>query len=157
MNDRSAYLFISIAALINLMILINSKEYKNCYCNQKKEPILIGITLALFYLHYFIHCFGLYGFLFNNKWILGLYLLVPLFIVLSWKYFKSIFFKNACSLTNVTDRLCKFPSNKSMNFEEIYRTIGVPDIKIKGHTSNLAYFVLTIFGYSFAIYKLFRR
>ena len=157
MNDKLAYLFITIAAFINLAILLNSDEYKRCNCNQNGDTKLIIVTLFLFYLHYFIHCFGLYGFLFDNKWILGLYLIVPIIIVTGWSIGKSSFFKSACGLTNVTDRLCKMGTHDTMNFDEIYRQMCIPDISIKGYKSNLAYFLLTIFGYAFAIYKLFKN
>jgi len=157
MNDKLAYLFITVAAFINLIILLNSDDYKRCNCNQKGDTKLILVTLFLFYLHYFIHCFGLYGFLFDNKWILGLYLIVPIIIVSGWSIGKSSFFKSACGLTNVTDRLCKMGIHDTMHFDEIYRIMCIPDISIKGYKSNLAYFLLTIFGYAFAIYKLIKN
>lgn len=157
MNDKLAYLFITIAAFINLSILLSSDKYKQCNCNQKGDTTLILVTIFLFYLHYFIHCFGLYGFLFNNKWILGLYLIVPIIIMAGWSLGKSSFFKSACGLTNVTDRLCKMGVHDTMHFDEIYRTLCIPDISIKGYKSNLAYFVITIIGYSIAIYKLFKN
>jgi hypothetical protein len=157
MNDKLVYLFISFAAFLNLLILIHGKEYTKCYCNQKKTPIILITTLFLFYLHYFIHCFGLYGFLFSNKWILSVYLIIPPIIVLGWTYNKSEHFKSACVLTNVTDSLCQLPKEETIHFDEIYRTLCVPDITIKGYTSNSAYFVLTIIGYIIAIYKLFKH
>lgn len=155
MNDRLAYIFISLAALLNLFVLLRGTEYTKCYCNQKKKPIILIITLFIFYLHYFIHCFGLYGFLFSNKWILCLYLFIPPIIVLGWKYCKTEHFKSACILTNVTDSLCQLPKGDTINFDEIFRTLCVPDITICGYTSNLAYFLLTVFGYGIALYKLF--
>lgn len=157
MNDKLAYLFITVAAFINLMILLRGKEYSKCNYNQKKNVKLIMVTIFLFYLHYFIHSFSLYGFLFDNKWILGLYLIFPPIIIMGWSIGKSEFFKSACGLTNVTDKLCKMTKNETVHFVEIYRTMCVPEIHVKGYDSNSAFFFLTIFGYIIALYKLFKN
>ncbi len=154
MNDKLVYIIISVAAFINFLILLSGKEYTKCFCNQKKTPVILTVTLFLFYLHYFIHCFGLYGFLFDNKWILGVYLLIPPIIVFGWSYCKSEHFKSGCTLTNVTVKLCKLPKGEDIHFDEIYRKLHVPDITVMGHTSNAAYFFLTVFGYMFALYKI---
>ena len=146
MSDKLVYILISIFALINLFILLRGKEYTKCYCNQKKKPIVLVITIFIFYLHYFIHCFGLYGFLFSNKWLLSLYLIIPPIIVLGWTYCKTEQFKSACVLSNVTDSLCELLKGEAIRFDEMYRAMNVPDVQIMKYNSNLAYFILTIGG-----------
>jgi len=157
MDDKLVYMFISFMAFINFIILIKSSHYNQCYCNQKKTPILLTITMFIFYMHYFIHCFGLYGFLFNNKGILLIYLAVPITVCICWKLFTNKYFKSACVLTNYTDILCNLPEKESIYFDEIYRTLGVPDINVFESKTNIAFICITIIGYCIALYKLFKK
>ena len=51
MGDLLAYSFISIASLLNLILLLNSKEYNKCNKNQGTKLQLV--ILFSLYLHYF--------------------------------------------------------------------------------------------------------
>lgn len=157
MDDRLVYWFIFFAGLINVFILILSGEYNKCYCNQNTNYILIVFTLFCFFLHYFLHCFSLYGFLFNNKKLILLYLIIPPVIWLGWLINKTPYFKSACLLTNFTDLLCNLPFKESVRFVEVYRYIGVPDISVGYTCTSLAYVLLTVIGYPIGLYKLFKK
>lgn len=157
MNDRLIYYFISCAALLNIFVLILSGEYNKCYNNQFPNYLLIVFTLFCLFLHYFLHCFSLYGFLFDDKILLWLYLIIPPIIWLGWLINKTEYFKSACLLTNATDLLCKLSRQNGVRFIEIYRYLGVPDISIGYTCTCLAFVILTIVGYPIAIYKLLKK
>lgn len=156
MGDKFAYSFIIFASLLNLLLLLSSREYNKC-----KKPRTVYKTLVIwfsFFIHYFIHTFGLYGFLFNNKVILSIYLCIPVVIGAGWKLNKTNLFKSGCTLTNLTDMLCDIDKNMdTMNFIEIYRTMGVPDINIGFTKTSPAFLFITLVGYGIAIYKLTRK
>ncbi len=154
MDDKFVYLFISIMAFINLFLLLSSDEYKRCFLRQECPKITI-ITIFAFYLHYFIHCFSLYGFLFNNKILLLIYLLTPPIIGTSWMFFTTKHFSSSCVLTNFTDTLCDIENGNSIKFIDIYRSMGIPDVKVINSSTNTAYMVIMIVGYFIGLVKLF--
>jgi hypothetical protein len=151
MNDKFAYLFISGMALVNLILLLTSDEYKRCKPCSKKTS---AITIFAFYLHYFIHCFNLYGFLFNNKVILLIYLLTPPIVGIGWSLFSTKHFTSSCLLTNYTDIMCNVSDGKSIKFIEIFRKMGVPDINVMNSKTNAGYMVITTVGYFIGLVKL---
>lgn len=151
MDDKFAYLFISGMALVNLMLLLTSEEYKRCKPCSKK---MSAITIFAFYLHYFIHCFNLYGFLFNSKVILLIYLLTPPIVGIGWSFFSTKHFTSSCLLTNYTDIMCNVSDGHSIKFVEIFRKMGVPDINVMDSKTNAAYMVITTVGYFIGLVKL---
>lgn len=152
MDDRFVYLFISTMALINLVLLLRSKDYTTrCKPCSKK---MTAITIFAHYIHYFLHCFNLYGFLFTNKVILLLYLVTPIIVGTGWLFFSTQHFTSACVLTNYTDMLCNIRDGNSVKFIDMYRNMGVPDIMIMGSKTNASYMIITTIGFFIALIKL---
>lgn len=154
MDDKFVYIFISIVAFVNLFLLLSSNEYKRCVSRQNCPKITI-ITIFAFYLHYFIHCFSLYGFLFNNKILLLIYLLTPPIIGTSWTFFTTQHFSSSCVLNTFTDTLCNVEDGKSIEFVDIYRCMKIPEIKIMNSQTNTAYMFIMIVGYFIGLVKFF--
>lgn len=154
MEDKFVYLFISFMAFINLLLLLTSKDYKQCFLKQKC-PKLSTATVFACYIHCFIQCFSLYGFLFDNKTILLIYLLTPLTIRITWLFFKSKHFTSPCVLTNFTDTICYFKDGDSMGFPDIYDySDKCPTVNIMGYHTNVAHVVIGAIGYVVGITKL---
>lgn len=153
MKDKIAYYIILFAAILNWLLLLNSKEYKKC--NKQNYTIQIIILFSLF-LHYFINAFGLYGFLFDNKYILLIYLVVPVAIGIGWKLNKTDYFKSACTLTNATDLMCDIKKQDTIYFVEIFRTLNVKDVNIGYTKTSPIFLAITAIGYPIALYKLYK-
>ena len=155
MSDLIAYYVIVFTAILNWLLLLNSKEYNKC---NKCQPLNIKIVILLsFLLHYFIHAFGLYGFLFNNKLLLCIYLCIPLVIGIGWKVNKTDYFKSGCTLTNATDIMCDLQDQDTIYFIEIFRTCGIKDVDIIYTKTSPVFILIAIIGYTIAIYKLFYK
>lgn len=155
MGDLGAYTFIALAALLNFILLLNSNEYKKC--NKNQGVVIHLVILFSLYLHYFINAFGLYGFLFDNKYILLIYLCVPVIIGLGWRLNKTNYFKSACTLTNATDLMCDVNKDDTIYFVEIFRCLGVKDVDIGYTKTSPVFLAITAIGYIVAIYKLYTR
>jgi hypothetical protein len=153
MGDLGAYTFIALAALINFILLLKSKEYNKCDKNQGFGIYLV--ILFSLYLHYFINAFGLYGFLFDNKYILLIYLCVPVIIGLGWRLNKTDYFKSACTLTNATDLMCNVDKGDTIYFVELFRCLGVQDVDIGYTKTSPVFLAITAVGYIIAGWKLF--
>lgn len=154
MKDKIAYGIILFAAILNWLLLLFSTEYNKC--NQKQNYAVQIIILFSLFLHYFINAFGLYGFLFNNKYILILYLFTPIIIGLGWSLNKTKYFKSACTLTHATDLMCDIKKGDTLYFVDIFRVFGVNDVNI-GYTKTSPIFItITTIGYTIALYKLYK-
>lgn len=156
MGDKLAYYVIISVALINLMLLINSNEYTKCNRNQP-TGIRATILFSLF-LHYFINAFGLFGFLFDNTFILSIYLCAPIIIGVGWKVNKNDYFKSACTLTNATDLMCDVNHrHDTIKFVDFPRVLGVPDVSVGYTKTSPVYIIITVIGYITAIRKLLKK
>lgn len=154
MEDKNVYLFISFMAFINLLIILSTKDYKQCFVQQKCTKLSTATVFAC-YIHCFIQCFSLYGFLFDNKIILLIYLLTPLTIRLTWLFLKNKYFTSPCVLTNFTDTICYFNNGDSMNFPDIYDySRNCPTVNVMGYDTNIAHVVIGSIGYTVGILKL---
>lgn len=152
MGDLEAYTVIILAALVNLILLLNSKEYDKCdKCQGFVMKIIILFSL---FLHYFINAFGLYGFLFDNRYILIIYLCAPLIIGIGWIVNKTPYFKSACTLTNATDLMCNVNKDDTIYFVEIFRCLNIPDVDIGFTKTSPIFLIITAIGFSVAIYKI---
>lgn len=152
MYDVYIYIFILLMSIINLCLYCYYKDYCK-YNSDVVNSSIFGIVLFITFIHYFINCFSLYGFSFNDKKILLVYITISIIICSLW-LFSTTRFKSNCLLSNVTDILCDFPCDDTVHFIEFYRFLGVPDITLFNIESNIAFFAINVFGMTFAILKL---
>lgn len=155
MGDTLAYFFIFSAAFLNWILLLKSCEFKKCNTNQ--SPCVRLVILFSLFLHYFINAFGLYGFLFDNKVILSIYMCIPFIIGAGWKLNKNDHFKSACTLTNATDLMCDVKKGDTIYFVEVFRELGVKDVDIGYAKTSPVFIAITIIGYIVAMYKLLKK
>lgn len=149
MNSKHVFALLVIASFIDTAAVINSPGFGTC-------QIMPSVLIVVF-MHCFLHCFSLYGFLFDDLRLLELYLALPCIIGVLWliqaKESSTTGFKNACLVINETDLLCGIAKEgATTGFTDIYRTLGIPDIPRLG--TNWAFAVITASGFAIAIYKI---
>lgn len=154
MNEKLIYFLISFFAFVNLLVFLYSENYNKCFKAQKCLIVRI-ITIFAFYIHYFLIFFCLYGFLFDNKIILIIYLISLPTICLCWYIFNNHHFSSACPLTHYTDTLCNVDDNNSLCIIDIHQILGIPSVQIFTTRVNSLCITITTLGYLIAIYKLF--
>lgn len=155
-RDKKAYLFVIVFALLNLTILLTSSEFSKC---NMEQTMLTCISIVFsFFLHYIVIAFALFGFLFNDPYILALYLILPVVIWSQWKLRDKNGFSSSCALTNFTDLSCNVDIHSdSVRFIDIFERVGVQYVHIGGlRNVPLAYLIIVPLGYYIAIRKLMR-
>ena len=99
MDDKQLFIIFSIIVIVSLVIDFRGK-YKKCISDNPKESIPIIIF------HRIIHNFVYFGWLFNNKIILYIYLLLILILLIHWATNEW-----KCCLTQYENEICDFPEN----------------------------------------------
>lgn len=160
MDDKIVYLFISFMAFIKVCILLTNVNYKKCLAKQKSLSTIFTLILTN-YIHSFINCFCLYGFLFNNKILLILYVIILPITFITWLIFKNDIFQTPCVLNHFTDILCEVDhknSAENIPFYDIYDYINIKPLNIMSIIKvNIIQSTIAFIGYIIACYKLFYR
>jgi hypothetical protein len=103
------------------------------YCNKKAYPILL--------IHHIINIFAQFGFLFNDKTLLTIYVFAPILTMIHWKTNN-----NKCVLTQIVNEMCGY----DMYFRDIWFLMGLKNAK---YYSEIHYSYLIV-GWIIAIVKL---
>ncbi len=156
-TDKIALTFILCMSLIVFLLQRQEDSYHKCIerlsCSRQ---FIFNLNL---YLHMFCHAYSLYGFLFDNVYLLLIYLVSMPLIIYGWyMYNKNPYFQPACTLNMLSDYICDVQPHQTIKFMEVFRYLGVPTVKFTGTGRiSVAYIVLGLIGWSIALCKLRKR
>jgi hypothetical protein len=134
MEERLALIIIASYFIIDYFV---SRHYYH-HCNPTAQLYI--------FLHHVITSMLYFGWLFNNKVVLTINLLLILTILLDW-----LNNKNLCSLTVKHNRLCGLPDDAP--FKDTVYALGIKDSRY----ANLFYYGQVIFIIVVTIYKLLKN
>ena len=140
-------LILIILIIISLCIFfvdINSQITKKCL--RKNKDIKFKI-LVLTILHHFLQIFANFGWLFNNKIILIIYVTLPIILLIHWENNKQ-----KCKLTQIFNEICNLKDNRKFN--DIYYYLGFKKYDIFNNYLHHIYLLIVIL---IAFYKLFYK
>lgn len=138
-NYKILYILITLWLTVFFLDIHTKHTYECIKKSSQKNTIIIVLLI-----HHFAHLFVNFGWLFNNKFILIIYLLAPLIALTHW-------FTNdhKCYLTQIINKICKF--NDYIIFNDIFLIIGIKKYSI---WDNFLHYIYLVFIFCFAIYKL---
>tara|TARA_Y100001970_G_C14147145_1_gene810525 strand:+ start:853 stop:1377 length:525 start_codon:yes stop_codon:yes gene_type:complete len=142
-SDKNIAIVLSIMSIVGFFYDVLISDVKTCLNQTETTKNKIFILLITFF-HHFLATFGLFGWMFNNKKLLILYISIIVVTIVQWK------FNNGDCL--VTKQVAILSNNKEYKrFNDFYRIIGLKKIippKIL-YYGSLSIFVLI------ALYKIF--
>ena len=105
-------------------------------------------TQIIHFFHHFINMYGLFGWLFTNKFLLGLYVFVPILIVIYQR-----FHKNKCDITEYVNAQCGIKNGDVLRDLFYFLKIKSAAKRGKVFTSYNLYLLITwlIGVYKFAV------
>ena len=106
-------------------------------------------TQILHFFHHFINMYGLFGWLFTNKILLGIYVFVPVLVVIH----QHIFYKHKCEVTEYVNAQCNIKNGDVLRDLFYFLKIKSAAKRGKVFTSFNLYLLITwlIGVYKFAV------
>jgi len=141
--DKQVFISLSIISIITFTYDTFYSDVRECLNNTKTNNCKLAIVIINF-IHHFMSVFGLFGWLFNNKILLFLYISLVIITVLQWKVTGG-----DCIVTKCIAILSDTPNYK--RFNDIYKILKLKKII---PTKILYYGSLSAF-IAVALYKLF--
>lgn len=142
-TDTNIAIILSIVAIATFLYDVIVSDVHDCLENvtDKKNYILI-VLITLF--HHFLSVFGLFGWLFNNKKLLLLYIFLVVATVIQWKILHG-----QCMVTKSVAILSDNPDYK--RFNDVYKILGLK----KFIPSRILYYGSLSIFILIALYKIF--
>ena len=141
--DKQVFISLSIISIITFTYDTFYSDVRECLNNTKTNNCKLAIVIINF-IHHFMSVFGLFGWLFNNKILLFIYISLVIITIFQWKITGG-----ECIVTKCIAILSDTPKYK--RFNDIYKILNIkkfipPKILYYG---SLSAFVAV------ALYKLF--
>ena len=142
-HDKNVALILLVLGVFCFVYDVFVSDVKTCL---EQTPLMHNkiLIIIITFLHHLLAMFGLFGWMFNNKKIVLLYLVVVVITMVQWKLIDG-----HCV---ITDLVANISGNKNYTrFNDLYRIIGYKKIvtsKVLYHSSFLLFIVI-------ALYKIF--
>lgn len=133
--------FIIVLICTSVVFYIIDLEYTGQSYNKCKN---INKVRSILLLHHIINTFALFGWISNNKYILFIYVIFPIFILIHWKLYN-----NKCYLTDIINKDCELDENTY--FKDLLYITGIKNLKNYDTIHKTFLFILWIVS----IIKLF--
>ncbi len=142
-HDKQVFIVLNILAILTFVYDTFFSDVRDCLQNTKTNSCKLAIIIINF-VHHYMSIFGLFGWLFDNKILLFIYISLVIITVLQWKLTGGV-----CIVTKCISILSDTPEYR--RFNDLYRIMNLrklikPKILYYG---SLSAFVAV------AIYKLF--
>ena len=137
--NHKLFCILIIISFIIFLTDINKESTSECIKKTSKKKKLI----ILLFLHQILVIFGNFGWLFNNKIMLILYLIIPLVVTLHWATNN-----NRCYLTLLENKICGY---NQYYFDDVFQIIGLKKFSV---WNNYLHYIYLAISFSIAFYKL---
>ena len=144
MFNNSTKLFIGLIILAILLDILH-KQTITCIKNQTSIIKKIKVYLILV-VHHIINIFANFGWLLNDKRLLMLYIISPIFMLIYWKLNN-----NKCDLTLIANDMCGW--SEDTYFNDFFNILH---FKRYESWNNIYHKLFLLFGVCVALYKLFK-
>ena len=141
--DIFILLILLLFSLFIFYIDMNTDIMKDCLNKKTTYSSIIIITL----LHHILQIFANFGWLFNNKIILTIYVLAPFIVIIHW-----LTNDGKCVLTQLYNKQCSLPDERKFN--DIYNIVGFKKYDIWEDYLHYIYLSMAII---ITIYKLYKK
>lgn len=131
-NYKILYILITLSLTVFFIDIYTKHTYECIKKSSQKNTIIIVLLI-----HQFLHIFANFGWLFNNKFILFIYLLTPSIVLIHW--FTN---DNKCYLTQKVNKICNF--NENVPFNDIFLIIGLKKYSIWQNFLHYVYLGITL-------------
>lgn len=142
--ETSDKIFIILLILAIYVDLFSTKTIQCLKGKNSSDKLQIILVLIL---HHMLNIFANFGFLLNNKKLLTVYIISPLFMLWYWSVNK-----NKCDLTVAVNKMCGW--NESDYFNDFFNILGFKKYK---SWEEIWHKVFIAGGISIGIYKLFKK
>lgn len=139
MYSLSTKLFIGLI-LLSIVLDITHKKTRKCMSTSRQTSKLLFILV----LHHILNIFANFGWMLNDKRLLMLYIISPIFMLIYWKLNN-----NKCDLTVYANKICGW--SEDTYFNDFFQLLH---FKTYDSWNNIYHKIFLGIGVCIAIYKL---